>query len=327
MKICFNTQGSNGGGGPPVFVYKTARELSKRGHRVTYNNPQKADAAICIIETGKFLRYCKNSKTKIILRIDGIYNSEYNRIFNRAIRPDMKALHSKLKTDIPAVDHVVYQSNWSKERIDEEIIKRPNDNWSVVHNGVDTNLFKPTAAPKEKKLRLIHVGLMRNGYIMESLIGAYSKLIKRGVDVSLTMVGSMDAECKKVYAPHKGDSNIIYRPKVPNSSLPALYGSGDIYIGPRQGSSSDNVIAEAQACGLPPVIPSWGGNVDMVVDGSTGIVVPSGHWDYSEQYQSGIADAVEEIAKDLDGYKKRARKHAVKNLTIEKMVDKYLKIL
>jgi len=326
-KICFNVQGSNGGGGPSVFVYKTAKELSKRGHKVIYTTPQNADAAICIIETGKFLRYCANSKTKIILRIDGIYNSEYNKKFNRAIRPDMKALHTKLTTDIPAVDHVVYQSNWSKKCIDEEIIKRKDTNWSIVHNGVDTNLFKPTAVQKEKKLCLIHVGLMRNGYLMESLLGAYNKLVKRGIDTSLIMVGSMDGECKNVYKQYANDSNIIYKPKVPNSSLPALYSSGDIYIGPRQGSSSDNVIAEAQACGLPVIIPSWGGNSDMVIDKETGIIVPSGHWDYDEQYQNGIADAVEEILKDIGGYKKRARDHAVENLTIDKMVDKYLKIL
>jgi glycosyltransferase involved in cell wall biosynthesis len=328
-KICFNVQGSNGGGGPSVFVYKTATELAKRGHSVTYKNPQKADAAVCIIETGKFLKYCKNSKTKVILRIDGIYNAEYNKKFNRAIRPDMASLHSKLTTDIPAVHHVVYQSSWSKDRIDDEIVKRNDNNWSVINNGVNVGWFKPIQSPdvRNKKLNLIHVGIMRNGYIMESLLGAYDELKKRGHNVSITLVGSMDAECRAVFSKYQNDANVVHKRKVPNSSLPAFYGTGDIYIGPRQGSSSDNVIAEAQACGLPVVVPSWGGNVDMVVDKSTGIVVPSGHWDYDTKYFNAIADGVEVIEKDLVEYKKRARKHAVQNLTIEGMVDKYLKIL
>lgn len=327
--ICFNIRGSNGGGGPSVFVFKTAKELHRRGFKVTYDNPQDANAAICIIETGKFLRYCAKSKTKIILRIDGIYNAEYNQKFNRAIRPDMSALHSKLTTDIPAVHHVVYQSNWSKDRVDDEIVKRGDDNWSIIHNGVDTSLFKPIATVdiKTDKLKLIHIGLMRNGYIMECLMGIYSELKKRGHNVSITMVGSMDGECHKVYSKYKGDSGVIYKPKVLNSSLPSLYGSGDIYLGPRQGSSSDNVIAEAQACGLPVLIPSWGGNVDMVVDKSTGVVVPSGHWDYDAKYHCALADGVEIINKDLAGYKARSRTHAEKNLTIRGMVDKYLKIL
>lgn len=328
-KICFNVQGSNGGGGPSVFVYKTATELVGRGHKVTYSNPQSADAAICIIETGKFLRYCANSKTKVILRIDGIYNAEYNKKFNRAIRPDMLALHAKLTTDIPSVHHVVYQSNWSKDRIDDEIVKRTDNNWSVVNNGVNTDWFRPTNPPdfRNKKLNLVHVGLVRNGYIMESLMGAYTELKKRGYNVSMTIVGSMDGECKKVFSQYQNDSNVIHQRKVPNSSLPGLYGAGDIYIGPRQGSSSDNVIAEAQACGLPVIVPSWGGNVDMVVDGSTGIVIPSGHWDYDEKYYSDIADGVESIEKDLTGYKSRAREYAVKNLSVKIMIDKYIKAM
>ena len=325
--ICFNVRGSNGGGGPVTFVFKTAKELTRMGHKVIYDSPQKANAAICIIETGKFLRYCAKSKTKVILRIDGIYNDEYNKKFNRAIRPDMAALHAKLMTDIPAVHHMVYQSNWSKDRIDDEIIKRKDNNWCIINNGVDTNLFKPTNITSSTKLRLVHVGLMRNGYIMECLMGAYDELKRRGHDVSITMVGSMDGECQKVYSKYKGDSNIIHKPKVANSLLPSLYGSGDIYLGPRQGSSSDNVIAEAQACGLPVVIPSWGGNSDMVVDKSTGIVVPSGHWDYDAKYHCALADGVEDISKDLVGYKSRARNHATQSLTIGKMVDKYLKIL
>ena len=40
-----------------------------------------------------------------------------------------------------------------------------------------------------------------------------------------------------------------------------------------------------------------------------------------------MADAVEKIIPDLDGFKNRARRHAVKNLTIDTMVDEYLKAL
>lgn len=328
-KICFNVRGSNGGGGPSVFVYKTAIELQKRGHAVMYSNPQNSDAAICIIETGKVRRQCADSDTKIIVRIDGIYNDEYNKKFNRAIRPDMIALHNKLKEDIPAVHHVVYQSNWSKARIDEEIVRRQDNNWSVIHNGVDTNLFKPTkpAHQRQGQLKLAHVGLMRNGYIMESLVGTFEELRRRGRDVHLLLVGSMDNECQKVFAPYKNNPNITHKSPAANSSLPQLYGWADIYMGPRQGSSSDNVIAEAQACGLPVIVPSWGGNADMVIDKQTGIVVSTGHWDYTTEYNNKIADAVEEIAENLTEFKTQARKHAVAELTIGRMVDKYLNII
>lgn len=324
-KICFNHRGDTGGGGPVTFIYKAAAELQKRGHQIIYDQPQTADAAICIIETGKFRRYCKDSKTKILLRIDGIYNAEYNQKFNRAIRPDMTALHKKLTSDIPNVDHVVYQSNWSKERIDEEIVKRQDDNWSVIHNGVNTSLFYPIQRKSDGFTNIIHVGKMRDAYLMEALIGTYRELKERGHRVALILVGTMDGHCAKVLAPHKSDKNIRYLGQAKNTKLAALYAHGDIYLGPRQGSSSDNVIAEAQACGLPVVIPSWGGNSDMVLDGKTGIVVPTGHWDYGPEYAKKLADGVQQIMKgDINAMGDQARAHALKELSVEKMVDRYL---
>ena len=325
--ICFNHRGSTAGGGPVTFIYKTAAELTKRGYKISYDKPQLADAAICIIETGKFRRYCKDSKTKLLLRIDGIYNKEYNEKFNRAIRPDMTALHSKLLTDIPNVHHVVYQSSWSKERIDDEIVKRPDNNWSIIHNGVNTEVFKPLDLPKEGFINLMHVGKMRDYYLMEALVGVYNILKKRGHKVRLNLVGSMDGQCVKVLSAYKGDPNIRHLGESKNTKLSAKFGQGDVFLGVRQGSSSDNVIAESQACGLPVVIPEWGGNKDMVVDGHSGVIVPSGHWDYTPEYHERLADGVERILPDLDGFKRRARQHAVANLSIEKMVDKYLTAL
>jgi len=325
--ICFNHRGSTGGGGPVTFIYKAAREMGTRGHKITYDKPQNADAAICIIETGKFRRYCKNANTKLLLRIDGIYNAEYNKIFNRKIRPDMAALHAKLTSDIPNVHHVVYQSNWSKERIDDEIVKRPDNKWSVIHNGVDTKLFKPIQRSPDGFINLMHLGKMRDAYLMESLVGVYDILKKRGHKVALLLAGTMDGHCARVLSPYSGDKNVRYMGSKPNTAITKLYAHGDIFIGPRQGSSSDNVIAEAQACGLPVVIPSWGGNVDMVKDKDTGIIVPTGHWDYGKDYIEKLANGVEYIIKDIPGYTKRARTHAVQNLSVEKMVDGYLKAL
>lgn len=326
-EICFNHRGSTAGGGPVTFIYKTARELQRRGHSVTYSNPHIADAAICIIETGKFRKMCAGAKTKILLRIDGIYNAEYNEKFNRAIRPDMTALHAKLTEDIPAVDHVVYQSSWSKERIDDEIVKRQDDNWSVIHNGVDTDVFVPNGRKNDGFLNLLHVGLMRDDYLMEMLIGTYLECKRRGANVRLILAGGMDKACQEVFAKYKQDPNIQYLGKFKNTQLSDVYAQGDIFLGVRQGSSSDNVIAEAQACGVPVVVPIWGGNIDMVVHEQTGCIVPSGHWDYNEEYINNLAHAVGLISNDLEQYKKNAREHAMAELGIDKMVDKYLKAL
>lgn len=329
--IYFNIPGSTGGGGPSVFVYKTAQVLSKRGYAVRYDKPNRADAALCIIETGKTLKKINRNKTRVVLRVDGIYCREYwHGGPGRQWRPDMTALHNKLKTDVIDVDHMVYQSRWSKERLDDEIVKRPG-NWSIIHNGVDVKLFRPTKKADNGFINLFHIGKMRNGYIMESLIETYRELEKRGNKVKLIVAGNMDAECTKVakdYIKKTNDTNFVRLGPCPNTKATASFGLGDIYLGPRMGSSCDNVIVEALACGLPIVVPAFGGNAELFSHGVQGIAVDSGgHWNYGKEYVQRLADGVEQIIPDLAGFKARARMHAVKELTIDKMVDKYLKVL
>jgi glycosyltransferase involved in cell wall biosynthesis len=321
--IYINVPGSPGGGGPSVFVYKTAQALSKRGYTVRYDKPNRADIALCIIETGKTLRKINRQKTRVVLRIDGIYCREYwHGGPGRQWRGDMTALHNKLKTDVPNVDHMVYQSHWSKTRLDEEIVKRPDNKWSR---------FTPHWRQNDEYTNLFHIGKMRNDYILKSLIGTYQELERRGHKVRLVIAGNMDAECSKVYKDYKSkniDPDFIHLGAFPNTTAHKAFSQGDIYLGPRMGSSCDNVIVEALACGLPVVIPKWGGNSELIEDGVQGVVVDSGgHWNYGPDYIQKLADGVEKIIPNTSTIGQLARQHAVKNFTIDKMVDKYLKAM
>jgi glycosyltransferase involved in cell wall biosynthesis len=324
MLIYFNIQGSQSGGGPSVFVHKAGTEFARKGHSVTYKRTPNVDVALCIINTGNILRKV-GKNTKVVLRIDGIYNKLYNEKFNRAIRPDMTALHNELKRDLPLVNHTVYQSAWSRDRIWDEIVK-VDKNYSVINNGVDVKLFKPNnTRAKDKFINLIHVGKMRDAYLMEMLVGTYKEVQKRGHNVKLLLVGTMDGACHRVLNKHMPDQNIKHVGNFLNNQLTNVYNMGDIFLDVRQGASCNNVVAEAQACGLPVVTPSWGGSCEMVKDTETGIVVDGGKWDYDQNYISGLASAVEKIIPSLSEFKTKARIHAVKNLSIETMIDKYLK--
>lgn len=324
--LYINQRPSLHGGGPTIFVDKLTRELVRRKHSVIFDSPQNSNWALGIIESGKILNQIDRNKTKVAIRIDGIYNAEYNLKFNRAIRPDMSALHSKLASDINSVDFVVYQSKWSKDRIDDEIISRKDDNWAVINNGVDINYFKPIPKKNDGCITLISVGKMRDAYFMEALIGCYTELGRRGIGRRLILAGSMDVECQKVLARHQGDPGVIHMGSFSNDQLVNVYSKGDIFLAPRMGSSSDNVIGEALSCGLPVVVASWGGNAEMI-NTSCGEVAEGGHWDYNEKYHYNLAEAVCKIIPKIDEYKINARMHAEKELSVEKMVDKYLKFM
>jgi len=314
-------------GGPSVWVARMTKELQKRGHRVIFDKPHKADVAVCVISVGKTLKKINRNKTKVILRVNGIYNDEYNKLFNRAIRPDMVALHNDLRTSIPRVDHVVYQSEFSRDRIFDEIIKH-DKNYSVINNGADPKLFQPANKKDDGFINLFTLGKLRDDYLMESLIGTYQEVKKRGHRVRLVIAGDMDAACVKIYSQHKGDADIIKLGAFPNTKISRAFAHASIFIAPRMGSSCDQVITESLTHSIPVVVPAWGGNAELITDGVEGSIVDSGgHWNYGKDYIQKLADGVEQIIPDLAGFKARARKHAVAELTVEKMVDRYLKAM
>ncbi len=66
----------------------------------------------------------------------------------------------------------------------------------------------------------------------------------------------------------------------------------------------------------------------MVEDGNNGVIVDSeGKWNYGPEYIIKLADGVEKVASNMSGFKKRAREYAVAHLSIELMIDKYLKAI
>ena len=335
-------RGNVGGGGPHIFVHKFAIGAQKKGYRIIYDFPQKADVALGIIESGKLLRKVNRAETKICIRVDGAYFKEYwHGGPGRAWRGDMTSLHQALQRDFnekTGVDHVIFQSDFSRKLICSEIAER-KIRYSVIGNRTDTNVFSINNIDKNYrdmlinkagiknttgKIRLIHHAKMRNDYIMESLLGVLDEIKKRGHDVELLIAGNMDAECSGVYNKHN-KKDVFYVGPIPNNKMPSFLSLGSIYVAPRMGSSSDNCVVEALSMSLACVLPLWGGNSELINDGKEGIIVNSGgHWNYGPGYIHKLADAVETIIPDLDNYKVRARKHACANLNLDTMVDKYL---
>ncbi|MFA5023418.1 MAG: glycosyltransferase family 4 protein [Patescibacteria group bacterium] len=326
--IYFNLRGSATSGGPTVSAYRLANGFAKKGHSISYDKPHRADKCLCIIESGKALRQVDRKKTKIYVRLDGAYFREYwHGGPGRERRSDMDALHNAIKRDVANVDHMIYQSEFSKRLIDSEIAER-KENFSIIHNGADINTFCPKQRKFDGFVNIFSHGVMRNDYIMESLIGAYEELKSRNHKVKLIMVGVMDSQCQHIYNKYKLDKNIIYHGSIPNSKISKYFENADIGLYPRMGSSCDNSVIESISSGIPVIIPLWGGNSELISDRKQGIIVDSGgHWNYGSAYIKKLADGIESVIPNLAEFKQQARGYAVKELTLDKMINRYLKAM
>ncbi|MBX0299966.1 glycosyltransferase [Cryobacterium sp. 1639] len=179
---------------------------------------------------------------------------------------------------------------------------------SVVPCGVDLSLFRPDG-PREQvpatRTRLAVVGRLVPRKGVELVIAALALLRDAGRDdVDLLIVGGgrpQDAMHEDpdgvrllgVAAEHGVSGQVILRGQVPQAELPAILRSVAVVVCAPWYEPFGITPLEAMACGVPVVVAKVGGLTDSVVDGVTGIHVPS-------RDVPAIAGAVRSLLEDPD---------------------------
>ena len=65
---------------------------------------------------------------------------------------------------------------------------------------------------------------------------------------------------------------------VPNTELPSLLSSGDVYVSTSLSDGTSISLLEALSCGLAPVVTDIPANRPWVIDGSDGSLFPAGDY-------------------------------------------------
>src|SRR2546427_5658598 len=106
--------------------------------------------------------------------------------------------------------------------------------------------------------------------------------------------------------------------RVPYEAMPTLYRQVDAVVLPSFTESCPMVALEAMACGTPIIAADVGGVSEVVRDGETGWLFPSGSVD-------GLASNIDAVLSDPAGAKRvsaRARAWIEANATISRMADR-----
>jgi len=213
---------------------------------------------------------------------------------------------------------IVPVSNWLKGLVKESFFK--NNRIEVIHNGIDTDLFKIINQPKfktkysiEDKTMLLGVALPWSKY--KGFSDFFEIRKKLSDEYVIVLVGLDESQMKQLLP---GMIGLSRTDSV--AELMDIYNSADIFVNPTYQDTFPTVNLEAMACGTPVVTYKTGGSPESVKK-ETGCVVPQGDID-------SMCDTIVSLSKSkssIIGYS--CRQNVVTNYNQETQFYKYVDLI
>jgi glycosyltransferase involved in cell wall biosynthesis len=333
-KICI-TPRVDGLAGVASFRLKFENGLHARGVDVTYDLSKPADATLVLAGTRHLLPLWKarSRGQRVVQRLDGINWVHKKR--NTGLKHYLRAEYGNLNLSLirsRIATKIIYQSEFSRKWW-EDWYGKTRVSSSVIHNGVDLNTYSVgrdnISSYPPYKLLLVEGSLgggyemgLDNAIRMTEILQEKHKLL-----VQLMVIGKISDEHKK-QVEAKTNISINWIGTVPREQIPDMDRSAHVLFSADLNAACPNSVIEAMACGLPVVAFDTGALNELVV-GDSGRVVPYGGnpWNIDPPDVESLADASVEVLQNQPRFRKSAREQAEKNLGLDQMVDKYLKVL
>jgi len=219
---------------------------------------------------------------------------------------------------------------------EEELgISIPKTKMKLIHNGVDSNHFRPLNINNirnkitNNKNIIIYVGRISREKGIHLILDAMPDIIKKYPKTTLLIIGSPVSQHKNYTETLKNiinknglENHVNFYIDVPEIKLPKYYSLGDIQIVPSVGyDPMPNVLFEGMSCGLPIISTDFKCRHE-IINKNTGFFFKENNVDGLKKcILNGFANK-----KKLKIMGENARKNMIKNYDIGITVKKYIKI-
>jgi len=198
--------------------------------------------------------------------------------FKTQLRARMVLLAARL-----SADRVIAVSEAVRRRFAEQT-GLPLTKIETIYNGIELEKFNTRGKRAAKRAELgweadrpiaVMVAVLRPGKGHEVLFEAVPalKAAVPGVQIKLVGDGELRPSLEQMAAPHADVVEFMGQ----RMDVPELLGAADALILPSWSEALPTVLIEAGAAGLPCVATDVGGTAEIVIDGETGYVIPTGN--------------------------------------------------
>jgi glycosyltransferase involved in cell wall biosynthesis len=322
-------------GGMASFRAKFEAGLKRRGIAQTHDAAQKSDAILVIGGTRHLLSLwnARRRGVRIVQRLDGV--NWIHRIRNTGLHHYLRAEYGNLILSLirsRIATHILYQSEFAHRWWNEWYGDRGRS-WSVVHNGVDLDLYRPHGSeslPAEGCRLLVVEGSLGGGYDMglENAVGLAEHLGRQhSLPTEVVVVGKIGGS-QRAAVQSRSRVRITFAGTLPHERIPEMDRSAHLLFSADLNPACPNSVIEALACGTPVVGFDTGALRELVPE-TCGRVVPYGGdpWKLEQPDIPGLAAAAAGILRDRPRYSEAARAHAEASLGLEMMMEGYLRAL
>jgi N-acetyl-alpha-D-glucosaminyl L-malate synthase BshA len=195
----------------------------------------------------------------------------------------------------------------------------------VIHNFVDTNLFKRVenenhrrlVAEKDEKI-LVHVSNFRPVKRVSDVIKVFN-IVKQKISSKLLLVGDGPdrSECEKLCREMNLCEDVKFLGK--QSALVEILSISDLFLIPSQSESFGLAALEAMSCSLPVISSSIGGLPELIVHGETGYIAEIGDVERMAKYAIDLLTNNQKYKI----FSENSRNRAVEKFNLEKITDNY----
>jgi glycosyltransferase involved in cell wall biosynthesis len=270
-------------------------------------------------DSESLLRLARRRRIPVVVNQDGVAYPGW-------AGAETEALNSRYRRTLSAADHVIYQSQFSKDSADL-FLGEPQGSWEILYNAVDVDHFAPGRSTMTDGPVLLLGGDQTQQYRLELALRTFRNVLRAEPGARLLVTGRLVSPIAALLEELDLAGRVELVGRYTQRDAPEILRRAHLFLHTKVKDPCPSAVIEAMACGLPVVYAASGGTPELVgADAGIGVRHPES-WERDEPPSpEALAAAVSKVLGDRETYATAARKRAVERFGLGPWLDRHAEL-